>query len=43
LIAQGLRLGAFGFNRFYEDLFAARKRRMLVGVRTSPDVNDWVG
>jgi pyrroloquinoline-quinone synthase len=43
LIAQGLRLGAFGFNRFYEDLFAARKRRMLLGVRTSPDVNDWGG
>lgn len=32
LIEQGLRLGAFAFNRFYEDLFRARTRRDLVGL-----------
>jgi pyrroloquinoline-quinone synthase len=31
LIEQGLRLGAFAFNRFYEDLYRARTRRDLVG------------
>ncbi len=41
LIAQGLRLGAFGFNGLYEDLFAARKRRLSAAVPISPAVDDW--
>lgn len=34
LIEQGLRLGAFAFNRFYQDLYAARQRRwpLLTGL-----------
>jgi pyrroloquinoline-quinone synthase len=33
-IEQGLRLGAFGFHRFYEDLYRARTRRAMRDVFT---------